>query len=123
MMKLNRTYAPKALSKTNKEFKTAIAGMNTKEAYDFYKSHKRKYCYNTAETKLHFRKMNQERCSFCTKLIQDFDDAMTVEHNQLKKIIQRRYFNGATYYALVQHAIPKEAHARTILQNIWILPK
>lgn len=92
MMKLNRTYAPKALSKTNKEFKTAIAGMNTKEAYDFYKSHKRKYCYNTAETKLHFRKMNQERCSFCTKLIQDFDDAMTVEHIQLKKDYPKKTF-------------------------------
>lgn len=85
MVKINRTYTPKALSKTNKEFKNAIAGMTAGEAYDFYKTHKKKYRYNTDETKRHFRKMNHERCSFCTKLIQDFDDDMTIEHIKIKR--------------------------------------
>jgi len=85
MVKINRTRTPKALSKTNKEFKTAIAGMSTKDAYDFYNRYKKKYRYNTEETKQHFRKMNHERCSFCTKLIQDFDDEMTIEHIKIKR--------------------------------------
>ena len=85
MIKINRTYTPKALSKTNKEFKLAIAGMSTKDAYDFYNAHKKVYYYNTAETKRHFKKMNHERCSFCTKFIQDFEDEMTVEHIRTKR--------------------------------------
>lgn len=85
MVKINRTYTPKVLSKTNKEFKYAIAGMSVKDAYNFYKVHKKKYRYNTDETKRHFKKMNHERCSFCTKLIQDFDDEMTIEHIRIKK--------------------------------------
>lgn len=85
MIKINRTNTPKTLSKTNKEFKAAIADMSVKDAYDFYLKHKRTYRYNTEETKRHFRKMNHERCSFCTRLIQDFDDEMTVEHIRIKR--------------------------------------
>lgn len=85
MVKIYRTYTPRTLSKTNKEFKAAIAGMSTEEAYNFYKTHKKQYCYNTSETKRHFRKMNHERCSFCTKLIQDFEDEMTIEHIRIKR--------------------------------------
>lgn len=40
MVKIKRTYAPKALSETNREFKAAIEGMSTKDAYNFYKAHK-----------------------------------------------------------------------------------
>lgn len=85
MFKIERTYTPGALSKTNKEFKAAIAGMDAKDAYHFYKTHKNTFCYNTEETKRHFRKMNYERCSFCTKFIQDFDDEMTIEHIRIKR--------------------------------------
>ena len=85
MVKLKRTYTPKTLAKTNKEFRAAIAGMSTKDAYGFYKANEKKYCYNTDETKRHFKKMNQERCSFCTRLIQDFDNEMTVEHIRIKR--------------------------------------
>lgn len=93
MITLKRTtYTPKALSKTNQDFKAAIAGMSTKEAYAFYKAHSKKYCYNTPETKRHFKKMNHERCSFCTKLIQDFDDDMTVEHIKIKRDYPQKIF-------------------------------
>ncbi|MCI9675662.1 MAG: TIGR02646 family protein [Lachnospiraceae bacterium] len=92
MVKLNRTYAPKALSKTNREFKAAIAGMDTKDAYSFYITHKQQYSYNTSETKRHFRKMNHERCSFCTKLIYDFEDEMTVEHIRIKRDYPQKIF-------------------------------
>ncbi len=92
MIKIKRTYSPKALSKTNRDFKSAIANMSVREAYDFYKEHRKKYCYNTAETKHHFRKMNHERCSFCTQFIQDFDDAMTVEHIKTKRDFPQKIF-------------------------------
>lgn len=85
MVKINRTYTPRKLAETNKAFKAAISGMSVKEAYDFYKKHMCTYRYNTEETKGHFRRMNQERCSFCTRLIQDFEDEMTVEHIKTKK--------------------------------------
>ncbi|MDE6607683.1 MAG: TIGR02646 family protein [Lachnospiraceae bacterium] len=85
MVKISRIYTPKGLSETNKAFMAAIAGMGTKDAYDFYKRYKKKYRYNTEETKQHFRIMNHERCSFCTKLIQDFDDEMTIEHIRIKR--------------------------------------
>ncbi len=85
MIKIHRTHNPAVLAKTNKTFQAEIAGMNEKEAYDFYKKHSRVYLYNTNETKTHFKIMNKERCSFCTKFIQDFDDEMTVEHIQLKR--------------------------------------
>jgi len=80
------------LSKTNREFKAAIAGMQVKDAYKFYNANKKIYCYNTEETKRHFRKMNHERCSFCTKLIQDFEDEMTVEHIKIKRDYPQKIF-------------------------------
>lgn len=92
MVKIKRTYAPKALSETNREFKAAIEGMSTKDAYNFYKAHKGVYRYNTSETKRHFRKMNHERCSFCTKFIQDFDDEMTIEHIKIKRDFPQMIF-------------------------------
>lgn len=92
MIKIKRTCTPKALSKTNRDFKAAIAGMSVREAYDFYDANKRVYCYNTEETKRHFKKMNYERCSFCTKLIQDFDDEMTVEHIKIKRDYPQKIF-------------------------------
>lgn len=85
MIKITRTCNPKGLAKTSKVFQTAISGMEIKEAYAFYKKQSRVYLYNTEETKSYFKQMNKERCSFCTKFIQDFDDEMTVEHIQLKK--------------------------------------
>ena len=85
MIKITRTCNPKGLAKTSKAFQTAISGMETKEAYAFYKKQCRVYLYNTEETKMYFKQMNKERCSFCTKFIQDFDDEMTVEHIQLKR--------------------------------------
>ncbi len=92
MVKIKRTYTPKELSKTNKAFKAAIEGMSTKEAYRFYVAHAKRYCYNTPETKRHFRKMNHERCSFCTMMIHDFEDAMEVEHIKTKKDCPEKIF-------------------------------
>lgn len=85
MIGIKRTSIPKLLAKTNKEFKAEIQGKSTKEAYEIYKRKKNKYKYNTDETKRFFRKMNNERCSFCTKHISDFEDEMTVEHIKTKK--------------------------------------
>lgn len=85
MIKIKRTTPPKLLSKTNKEFKVAIDGMDSEEAYEFYKREKNKYKYNTEETKRFFKKMNKERCSFCTRFIADFENEMTVEHIKTKK--------------------------------------
>lgn len=85
MVSLKRTKEPEELSRTNREFQTAISGMSTKEAYEFYKRNERRYRYNTEEVKEIFRKMNHERCSFCTKRISDFEDKMTVEHMQIKR--------------------------------------
>lgn len=92
MIKIKRTSTPKTLAQTNRDFKAAIAGMSVEDAYDFYKKHKGTYRYNTAATKKHFRKMNKERCSFCTRFIQDFDDEMTVEHIRLKKDNPQKIF-------------------------------
>lgn len=44
MIKIKRTNTPKGLAKTGRDFKAAIAGMSTGEAYEFYKAHSRKYC-------------------------------------------------------------------------------
>ena len=92
MVKIKRTCAPKELSKTNKAFRAATEGMSTEEAYRFYKENHKKYRYNTSETKRHFRKMNHERCSFCTTMIQDFEDAMTVEHIRIKRDYLKKIF-------------------------------
>lgn len=92
MIKITRTSTPKNLAKTNRDFKAAIAEMSVEEAYAFYKAHNRKYCYNTEETKRHFKKMNHERCSFCTRFIQDFDDQMTVEHIKIKRDFPQKIF-------------------------------
>lgn len=92
MIKIKRTSVPKGLSKTNREFKAAVADMSVEDAYKFYNANKKKYCYNTEETKRHFRKMNHERCSFCTKLIQDFEDEMTVEHIRIKRDYPHKIF-------------------------------
>ncbi len=92
MINIKRTYTPKELSKTNREFKAAIKDMSTKQAYDFYKANENKFCYNTVETKRLFRKMNHERCSFCTRLIQEFNKEMTVEHIKIKRDYPQKIF-------------------------------
>lgn len=92
MIKIDRKEAPPELSKTNWSFQAAIAGMSAKDAYDFYKKHKNTYHYKTDETKQRFREMNHERCSFCTKVISEFDDEMTVEHIQIKRDHPRLIF-------------------------------
>ncbi len=92
MIAIKRTRAPKELVETNRTFKAAITGMNQKEAYGFYQAHKSRYRYNTKETKEHFRKMNRERCSFCTGLIPNFTDAMTVEHIRVKRDYPQKIF-------------------------------
>lgn len=92
MIKINRKKTPRGLAKTNRSFRDAIAGMSAEAAYDFYKQHENTYRYNTDETKQHFREMNHERCSFCTKVISDFDDEMTVEHIRIKRDHPRLIF-------------------------------
>ena len=92
MVSLKRTKEPRELSQTDREFQDAIAGMSTKEAYEFYKKNERRYRYNTKEVKEIFRKMNHGRCSFCTKCISDFEDKMTVEHVQIKRDYPQKIF-------------------------------
>ncbi len=92
MIKIKREYMPNELSKTNNDFKNAIEGMSTKEAYEFYKRNENKYKYNTKETKKVFKTMNHERCSFCTKHISDFDDEMTIEHIKIKRDYPQEIF-------------------------------
>lgn len=92
MIAIKRTRTPKELAETNRKFKAKIAGMSQKEAYDFYKAHEGTYRYNTRETTEIFRKMNQERCSFCTGLILSFRDAMTVEHIRTKRAYPKKIF-------------------------------
>ncbi len=87
MISIRRTYknhSPKQLAKTNREFKAAIRGMSATEAWHYFDQNRQRYRYNTAETKRIFRKMNFRRCSFCTRVIGDFDKAMTVEHIETK---------------------------------------
>ncbi len=92
MVGIKRAGQPKELAGTNREFKAAVSGMSTKEAYDFYKKNQNRYQYNTEEIKRVFRKMHKERCAFCTQCIPDFKDAMTVEHIQIKRDYPRKIF-------------------------------
>lgn len=80
----NKDSLPK-LSETSSCFKKEITGMTREEAYKHYDVRKNVFKYNTKETTGEFKKMNYERCSFCTKLIQEFDSEMTVEHIETKK--------------------------------------
>lgn len=91
MVRIKRKGRPKQLAETSRAFKEAVKGMSVKGAYDFYNQKKSIYRYNTEETKRLFKVMNHERCSFCTRCIQDFQHEMTVEHIRTK-----RYFH---YYA------------------------
>lgn len=84
MIALKRGSIPKGLAETNRRFKKAITGMSKEDAYSFYDNNKGKYKYNTKETKKRFKSMTNERCSFCTQNIINFDTEMTVEHIRTK---------------------------------------
>lgn len=92
MVKIKRTSTPRQLAKTNKEFKDAILGLDIADAYQLYKRNKNKYRYNTVETKQKFKKMNNKRCSFCTRYITEFDNEMTVEHIKTKSAFPKYIF-------------------------------
>lgn len=92
MVRIERKGRPKQLAETNRSFKEAVKGMSVKEAYAFYKQNKGIYRYNTEETKRLFKLMNHERCSFCTRYIQDFQDDMTVEHIRTKKDFPKKIY-------------------------------
>lgn len=72
------------LAATSKQFKEEIAGMTKEDAYKHFKERENVLKYNTSETKSEFKKMNYERCSFCTQIIFEFDREMTVEHIEAK---------------------------------------
>ena len=80
------------LKKTNEEFNLLIKGKSTTDAYQIYKNNKDKYKYNTDETKDEFFAMTGGRCSFCTKIISDFNSEMTVEHIQTKVSMPSKIF-------------------------------
>lgn len=84
MFSINREPHPAELKGTDTQFKSEINGLNTKEAYEHYKKNKNRLKYNTKETKNLFNKMNFGRCTFCSQIINDFNDAMTIEHIKLK---------------------------------------
>lgn len=93
MVKLNRgSKTLTNLSKTSRKFKKAIQGLNVRQAYDFYLKNQNHYRYNTQETKQEFKKINQGRCSFCTKHILEFDKEMTVEHIRIKRDYPKKIF-------------------------------
>lgn len=72
------------LAKTSEQFQKEIAGMDRKSAYAHFKKRKNVLKYNTEETTNEFKSMNDERCSFCTRIILEFEDEMTVEHIETK---------------------------------------
>lgn len=80
------------LANTSRQFKSEIAGMTKKEAYEHYKKRKNVLKYNTKETTGEFRKMNYARCSFCTQIITEFDGNMTVEHIELKSEVPEKIY-------------------------------
>lgn len=92
MIRIKRASNPAQLAITNKSFKEKIKGKNAKDAYEFYKQNKEMYQYNTKETKKKFKKMNYQRCSFCTRYIFDFDTEMTVEHIKIKRDYPQKIF-------------------------------
>ena len=95
MVKIDRGKGyPKMLAKTSSEFKRRISGMTTKEAYEFYVKNKKRegFKYKTDETRRRFKKINYGRCSFCTKIISEFDDEMTVEHIKIKRDYPSKIF-------------------------------
>lgn len=92
MVRIKRKGRPKQLAETSRAFKEAVKGMSVKGAYDFYNQKKSIYRYNTEETKRLFKVMNHERCSFCTRCIQDFQHEMTVEHIRTKRDFPKKIF-------------------------------
>lgn len=86
MISIKRTLQdPTELNETELQFSKEIIGMDTKQAYEYYKKYKHRFKYNTLETKILFKEMNYGRCSFCSMVIKDFNDAMWIEHIKLKK--------------------------------------
>lgn len=80
------------LAKTSEQFKKEIAGKSRQEAYAHYDSRKSILKYNTEETTKEFKKMNYERCSFCTQIILEFERDMTVEHIETKKSVPEKIY-------------------------------
>lgn len=80
------------LSETSKQFKEEIKGMSRHDAYKHFDQRKGTLKYNTEETKIEFKKMNYERCSFCTGIIKEFMREMTVEHIELKNSVPSKIY-------------------------------
>lgn len=80
------------LAKTSRQFKEEIVGMTKKEAYAHFKARSNVLKYNTSETTSEFKKMNYERCSFCTKIIMEFDRSMTIEHIETKSDVPEKIY-------------------------------
>lgn len=80
------------LASTSEQFKREIAGKNRQEAYEHYENRKSTLKYNTEETKQEFKRMNEERCSFCTQIILEFERDMTVEHIETKKEVPEKIY-------------------------------
>lgn len=80
------------LKKTSEQFQKEIEGMSRDKAYAHYDEQKSKLKYNTDETKIEFKNMNYERCSFCTGIIKEFMREMTVEHIELKSRVPAKIY-------------------------------
>lgn len=92
MFSINREPQPTELKNTDEKFKVEINGLSTKSAYKHYQKSQSRLKYNTKETKELFEKMNFRRCSFCSQVIKDFDDAMWVEHIKLKSTYPEKIY-------------------------------
>ena len=94
MFKIKREKSPPNLKSSYDSFCKEVKHMRVSKAYARYNelNGQMLYKYNTQETKELFRIMNYERCSFCGKIISDFDDEMTIEHIKLKSKFPRYIF-------------------------------
>ena len=87
----DKTVLPE-LDRTCRQFQKEIFGMTKKEAYQHFKARSHILKYNTSETTSEFKRINYERCSFCTMIIQEFDREMTVEHIETKSDVPEKIY-------------------------------
>lgn len=85
MISLTRVPFPEELHNTHERFLKVTRENSKAEKYKIYIENKSRYKYNTPETKAAFEVMNSKRCTFCGKLISDYNSEMTIEHIELKK--------------------------------------
>lgn len=93
MVTLKRgTKKPKLLEQINRDFLKDIRGKSKDEANNIWKSAKYNGKWNNKDTKNIFEVINKRRCSFCTKIIDEFKIHFNVEHICLKSKYPEKAF-------------------------------